>query len=182
MIYTFRLVSDEADGFMREIQINSGSTFLDLRNAVCDAVGYDKNQMSSFFICEDGWEKGVEITLEDMGADISQEVYLMAETELSDHIEDVGQRLLFVFDYMTDRCFYMELKKCESGKLDAPVVTRSKGEAPAQTVDLDEFEAKIDTTMAAGANFDTGEDFYGSDSYNDDELDLDNMDISDEYR
>lgn len=48
MIFTFRIVSDEVDNFKREIKIDADNTFLDLRNAICDSVGYDKNQMSSF--------------------------------------------------------------------------------------------------------------------------------------
>ena len=44
MIYKFRLVSDEADNFKREISIDADATFLDLRNAICDSVGYDMNQ------------------------------------------------------------------------------------------------------------------------------------------
>ncbi|MDE6074381.1 MAG: hypothetical protein K2F80_07265 [Muribaculaceae bacterium] len=51
MIYNFRMVSDEVPNFRREIQIDADATFADLKNAICDAVGYDKNQMSSFFIC-----------------------------------------------------------------------------------------------------------------------------------
>ena len=55
MIYNFRIVSDEVDNFKREIQIDADATFLDLRNAICDSVGYDKTQFSSFFMCdEDG--------------------------------------------------------------------------------------------------------------------------------
>ena len=57
MVYKFRLVSDEVDNFRREIDIDADATFLTLRNAICDSVNYDKNQMSSFFLCEDGWKK-----------------------------------------------------------------------------------------------------------------------------
>lgn len=105
MIYNFRIVSDEVDNFKREIQIDSDATFLEFRNAICDSVGYDKNQMSSFFMCDDGWEREREITLEDMGSDSSEDVYLMEDTPLSDFIEDDGQRLVWVFDYLTDRSF-----------------------------------------------------------------------------
>ena len=115
MIFNFRLVSDEVDNFRREISIDADATFLDLRNAICDSVDYDKNQMCSFFICDDNWEKGKEITLEDMGSESDEDVYLMDETILSDYIDD-GQRLIFVFDYMTDRCFFIEMKKSVPGK------------------------------------------------------------------
>lgn len=180
MIYNFRIVSDEVDNFKREIRIDADDTFLDLRNAICDAVGYDKNQMNSFFLCEDGWEKGREITLEDMGLDSSEESYIMDECILSDFIEDEGQRLIFVFDYLTDRAFFMEMKKSEPGKhLHEPFCSISMGKAPDQFMELDEFESKNDGKAAKssiGATDDMDEDFYGSDDYNDDELSLDNFD------
>lgn len=186
MIYTFRLVSDESDDFMREIQIDADATFLDLRNAVLDAVGYSHNQMSSFFLCDDGWEKSKEITYADMGSDSDQEVYLMDESTLSDFIDDEGQRLIFIFDYLTDRSFFMELRKTEPGKyLSEPKCTKSEGQAPPETVDLDMFDAEIDAKAAKGAalGLDLDDDFYGSSDYNDDEFDADSfgeMDPSDE--
>lgn len=173
MVYKFRLVSDEVDNFKREIDIDADASFLQLRNAICDSVGYDKGQMSSFFLCDNGWEKEKEITLEDMGLDSSVDSYLMEDSIISDFVEDEGQRLMFVFDYMTDRAFFMELKKSEPGKtLQDPVCSLSMGQAPAQFVDMDDFVADIDRKAAAG-DIDLDDDLYGSDAYNDDELDLD---------
>ena len=175
MVYKFRLVSDEVDNFRREIDIDADATFLTLRNAICDSVNYDKNQMSSFFLCEDGWEKDKEITLEDMGTDSSEDAYLMEDTVISDFIEDEGQRLIFVFDYMTERSFFIELKRTEPGKtLQEPICSLSMGTPPPQFVDLDEFEAKIDLKAAAADDLD--EDFYGSDEFNDDEFDAEGFD------
>lgn len=173
MIYCFRIVSDEVDNFKREIQIDSDSTFLQLRNAICDSVAYDKNQMSSFFICDDSWEREREITLEDMGSDSSEDVYLMDETPLSDFIDDEGQRLVWVFDYLTDRSFFIEMKRIITGKsLHDPLCTTSMGEAPAQNVDLDDFDAKIDAKAAKlAADTDLDDEFYGSTDFNDDEFD-----------
>lgn len=174
MIFNFRIVSDEVDNFRREIQIDANMTFLDLKNIICESVGYDKNQMSSFFICDDNWEKEREITLEDMGSDSDEDVYLMEDTILSDAIEDEGQRLMFTFDYMTDRSFYIEMKEIVTGKsLKDPLCTLSRGQAPAQTVDMDEFDAATDAKAAAAAAAaaeDMDEEFYGSDGYNEDEF------------
>lgn len=111
MIFNFRLVSDEVDNFKREIEIDADDTFLDLRNAICDAVQYDRSEMCSFFLCDDSWEKEKEITLEDMGTDSDEDTYLMDECILSDYLDDEGQKLMFVFDYMTDRAFFLQLKK-----------------------------------------------------------------------
>ena len=173
MIYKFRIVSDEVDNFKREIAIDADATFLSLRNAICESVGYDKGQMNSFFLCDNGWEKGKEITLEDMGSDSSEDVYLMDESVISDFIEDEGQRLIFVFDYLTERAFFMELKTAEPGKhLQDPLCTLSMGQAPAQFVDMKDFEAKIDAkTAAAIADPEIDEEFYGYDEFTPDEFD-----------
>lgn len=176
MIFNFRIVSDEVDNFKREIKIDADATFLDLKNAICDAVSYDKNQMCSFFLCDDGWEKEKEITLEDMDTDSDQDVWLMEDSILSDFIEDEGQKLLYVFDYMTDRAFYIEMREIITGKtLKDPVCTLSLGHAPAQTVDLDEFETKMDAKAAAAIE-DMDEEFYGSDEFNPDEFDAEGFD------
>ena len=180
MIFNFRIVSDEVTNFKREIKIDGTATFLDLKNAICDCVGYDKNQMCSFFICSDDWEKQKEITLEDMDTDSDQDVWLMDECVLADYLDDEGQKLLFVFDYMTDRALFMELREIITGQtLKDPVCTLSLGTAPSQNVDIDEFTSQIDTKAAAAASADIDEldeNFYGSDEYNPDEFDTEGFD------
>lgn len=176
MVFNFRIVSDEVDNFKREIKIDADMTFLDLRNAICDAVNYDKHQMCSFFLCDNNWEKEKEITLEDMDVDSDQDVWLMDETILSDYLEDEGQRMIFVFDYMTDRAFFIELKEIITGKkLIDPVCTCSMGTPPPQTIDFAEYEAKAEAKAAAMAE-DLDEDFYGSDEFNQDEFDAEGFD------
>lgn len=181
MVYKFRIISDEVENFRREIEIDADATFLALRNAICESVGYDKNILSSFFICDDGWEKDVEITLEDMGSDSSEDVYLMEDSVLADFIEDEGQKMLFVYDYLNDRCFFMELKETEPGKtLLDPLCTVSRGKAPSQVMAVEEFEEKTAkpaaSTTATSASQDIDEEFYGSNEYNPDEFDAEGFD------
>lgn len=180
MIFKFRIVSDEVTNFKREIDIDATATFLDLKNAICDAVGYDKNQMSSFFLCEDDWEKDKEIAMEDMGFDSDQDVMLMDECELSDMLEDEGQKLLFDFDYLTDRNLFMELSEVITGRsLKDPICTLSLGQAPPQNMDIDEFTDIVDKKAAAKAAADLedlDEEFYGSDEFDPSELDSEEFD------
>ena len=35
MVYKFRIISDEVDDFLREIQIDSEASFYDLHEAIC---------------------------------------------------------------------------------------------------------------------------------------------------
>ncbi len=177
MVYTFRVVSDEVDNFRREIKIDADDSFLDLKNAICDSVGFDKNQICSFFLCEDNWEKDKEITLEDMGSDSSEDVYLMEDTILSDFVEDEGQRLMFTFDYLTDRSFFIEMKSIETGtNLSEPLCTLAMGNPPAQMMDIDVFEAKANAKAAATTLDDFDEEFYGENQYNEDEFDVEGFD------
>ena len=52
MIYKFRLVSDEVDDFVREIQIDPEATFYDFHVAILKSVGYTDDELTSFFICD----------------------------------------------------------------------------------------------------------------------------------
>ena len=81
MVYRFKLVSDEVSNFSREIEIDSQNTFLQLRNVILESVDYTKDELDSFFLCNDDWEREEEITLEDMGnLAIDQDCWLMEST------------------------------------------------------------------------------------------------------
>ena len=140
MVYKFRIISDEVDDFLREIQIDSEASFYDLHEAILKSTGYKDDQMTSFFICDDDWEKETEITLEDMGSGSSEEdTYIMRETPLSELLEDEKQKMIYVFDPLAERVFFIELSEIITGKdLDKAVCTRKNGEAPQQTIDFDE--------------------------------------------
>lgn len=170
MVFRFLILSDEVDDFKREIKIDSEATFLDLHNAILDSVEYTKDQMCSFFICEDDWSKKNEITLVEMDTTSEVDNYIMANTILGDMLEDEEQKLLYVFDYMTERAFFMELREIIPGKdLDAAICSKSIGMPPAQVVALDNFEVKVN-------NVDVDENFYGDEAYDIDEIDKEGFD------
>ena len=100
MVYRFTLISDEVDDFLREIQIDPEATFYDFHKAILKSVNYTDDQMTSFFICDDDWEKEKEITLEEMNDDPEVDSWVMKDTTISELIEDEKQKLIYVFDYM----------------------------------------------------------------------------------
>ncbi|MBP3354401.1 MAG: hypothetical protein IJ341_04405 [Bacteroidales bacterium] len=182
MIYKFLLLSDEVETFSREICIDSEATFLELNDAILNSVNYTKDQITSFFICEDDWEKREEITLIEMDSSSDEDIWLMEDTRLSELIEDEHQRLLFVFDMMADRSFFMELREIELGKnLIDPLCTKVKGKAPKQIMSLEELDKKI---IASTPSIDLDDDDFGIEGgYNPDELDTEgfsDMDFSDD--
>ena len=179
MIYKFVIGSEESENFKLEIVIDSQDTFMRLRNTILEAAGYDMEQIDSFYICDDEWRKVKEVTFTDMGIDDSEvDVWLMDETRLEELLEDEeGQRLKFVFDYMTERNFYMKLKEVIPGKtLHDPLCQRKEGKPPKEIIDLDML-MPITPKLVTPPIEELGEEFYGDEQFNDDEIeDYDELD------
>lgn len=168
MIFRFIILSDEVDDFRRDILIDSEASFFDLHNAILDAVSYQKGEISSFFICDEDWAKEIEITLIEMDTSSEEDSYVMDSTHLSDLLEDEKQKLLYVFEYLTERSFFMELREIITGKdLDKPECTKSIGEAPPQFTEFNEIAGNTTT----GSTLNTDDDFFL-----DQEVDLDEYD------
>ena len=107
-----------------------------------------------------------------------EDLYVMADTKLSEFIEDEEQKFQFVFDPFNDRVFYLDVKELIPGEhLDAPVVSRSRGEAPRQVDELDlNFAAA--TTGSIFSEEESSE-FYGDNDFMSDEFDPEGFEISD---
>jgi hypothetical protein len=176
MIFRFLLLSDEVEDFKREIQISADATFFDLHEAIIKSVDYKEGEMASFFICSDDWEKEKEITLVEMDTSSDEDSYTMDTSVLNDFLEDEKQKLMYVFDYLTERAFFMELREIITGKdIEKATCTKSIGNPPAQTMDFD-------TVAASSATLDTGENFYGDEGYDLDELDAEGFDGLDDVQ
>ena len=180
MIFRFTIISDEADDFFREIRIDADATFLDLCEAILASCNYSDDQITSFYITNDDWEKQCEVTREDMGfSPYDEDVYTMDQTSLRSLLDDVPMRLKFIFDTFNNRAFYIELKEMVPGmNLKEAQVSRSIGEAPEQILVEEKPAKKGGKAQQADENF-TDESFYGSEGFNDDDLSNEGLDISD---
>lgn len=170
MVFKFVLLSDEVDGFMREIHIDSDATFLELNDAILASVGYAKDQMTTFLVCNDDWEAEQEITLMEMDTASDVDSYVMDRVRIEEFASEEGQKLRFVFDILNERSFFMELKEVVTREsLPAPICKKSKGQAPVQV--LDGFFLDIPEVKGT-SSFDEDElgEFEGFDQYNEDEM------------
>ena len=172
MNYRFVILSDEVDNFRRDILIDSDATFYDLHNAILDSVGYKKDQMTSFFICDEDWVKEKEITLIEMDTSSEEDSYVMDAIRLSDLLDEEHQKLLYVFELLTERSFFMELKEIITGKKQPkPQCVKSVGNPPAQTTDFEEFESKLQASVTRlDDDFFDDEDTLNLDEYDDDDF------------
>ncbi len=169
MVFKFTILSDEADHFVRVISIDSEATFLELHHAILDSMKYQKDLLTTFFLCADDWEKEQEVTLIEMDTGSEYDNLIMEDTKLEDLISDEKQKLIYVFDLLTERAFYMELSEIVPGiSMDKPECILSKGEAPAQTIS--------DEELIAGVNVNIDENFYGDEDFDLSELDDEGFD------
>ncbi len=176
MLYRFAILSDEVDNFAREITIDAASTFLQFHQAILESVGYTDDQPTFFYLCDgDSWQRRTVVSLFDTETTSDEDSYLMENTELRELIDDVDQRLIYVFNYIdgeNDGLFYIQLKQIEASKhLDKAQCTLKKGNPPSQMILDDELiqpSGKVGTPLSI---LDDDDSFYGSDGFNDDELD-----------
>lgn len=169
MIFKFKALSIEDENFVRDFEINYDATLHDLHNFICENLGYDNEEMASFFLSDKGWSKLQEFTLIDMldsGYD-EEGPMSMDSIILGQIIREKHQRLIYTFDLLNDRALYIELIETHKGnpELEYPLVTLSEGEAPEQYGE--EPEGSIFSEMMGDF-----EDEFG-DSYNDDEYGFD---------
>ena len=181
MIFRFTLISDEVEDFIREYKIDSDATFYDLHQIIQNSCHFQDDQITSFFLCNEDWEKEQEVVLEDMGTSSSDEdLYVMRNTLLSDLLEEEKQRMIYVFDPLNDRVFFMELTEIVFGEqLENPVCSRQHGEPPVQ---ISEDQMLTDSSMASDAKgkIDLDEEFYGADSFDGEEFDPEGFDITED--
>ncbi len=132
MIVYLRILSDEINDFVKEIAIDDNQTFGDLHNFIQEILKYDATQMASFFTTDKEWNKEMEITLFDMTDGESNSLRVMQETIITEYIYEIGQRLLYVFDFFSERAFFMEVVKTAEGNLDKAMCYRNEGSTPDQ--------------------------------------------------
>src|SRR5690554_3372542 len=131
-IYRFRVTFEDYDEVIREIEVLSKHSFLDLHRAILESVGYDPEHPSSFFISNDQWKKGEEFAYLPSEAKTRKGVLLMNNTRLNQHIDDPHQKFYYTYNLERPFDFHVQLIKIleeESGK-SYPFLFKSIGKAP----------------------------------------------------
>lgn len=144
-VYRFRLLYEEQDDFLRDFDLLSSQTFLDFHNLIKQSVELPGNELASFFVCDRNWRKKREITLINMQQDAIQQpdddddrreskpapipVAEMDKVRMKELIDDPHQRLLYEYDFLNPKTFFIELTRIlEAGsKEQYPCCVRSEG-------------------------------------------------------
>ena len=132
----FRVLLDSPDKteVFRDILIADSDNLENFYRAIVDAYHFSQEQMASFYVSNDEWVKGPEISLFDMSfGESDQEVpRVMATTTVGELIETKDQKLILVHDFMRMWIFLIELIDYEEATPARPTVKLSVGNAPAE--------------------------------------------------
>jgi hypothetical protein len=168
-ILKIRVLTDENDRFVREWEVRTDMTLLDLHDFMCDELKYDNSVISSFYISNEEWDKLQQFTSENVGDD-SGEILMMEDIQLGAILQQKGDRLIYVFDPFGDRALYLEVAALTlfDPSVNYPRLIDWRGDAP------DQFDASL-------LKGDSDEDFFEDafDEFADFEGEDDNY--SDEY-
>jgi hypothetical protein len=133
-VYRFRISFEDYDDVMREVDIKSTHTFEDLHRAIHLSTGYKPEYSSSFYISNDQWIKGEEITYLPNQKRIDRGVALMERSKLSNFIDDPHQKFYYTFNFDRPFDFHVELIRIldDAPGVTYPFVSKSVGDAPKQ--------------------------------------------------
>ncbi|MBL4624225.1 MAG: hypothetical protein JKY42_03665 [Flavobacteriales bacterium] len=166
MLYTFRILLDYEHDVFRDIQIKGSQNFIELHKAIQNAFGFDNTQISSFYLSDDEWSKGDEISMMDMAGEQGEGTsFSMSDTSIESLAQTEGQKLVYVSDFFLMWCFFVELVKISEpvAGFEYPSIVLSVGDAPEQySKDADiEFEVEntSEDTEEEGDIFDGFDDF-----------------------
>jgi len=131
-IFHFRVLVDQTEEVFRDIEIKSTVSFEDFHKSIVEAFEFSGLEMASFFMSNEEWDKGEEITQMDMGPTAEGGMKTMQDTPLEAMIEDSGQKLLYLYDFMRMWIFFVELIDITSPAPDKeyPLVVLAVGDAP----------------------------------------------------
>lgn len=190
--YKFRVYFDEVEDFVRDIEILSNDNFESLHQILYSSIGLEGNELASFSLCDSKWNKQNEITLIDMKDDEVEDTpeydeedgyttkthlpkFIMKDSILNKMISDPHQHILYEYDFLNPKVFYIELMKVAQAdeKTTYPRCTHKEQELPKSVKnghlpDPDELLEELN-------NDDLFDDF--EDGYNEeDQLDLGSID------
>ena len=193
--YTLRIVCNEVEEFLRDVEILGSQTFLELHSFLVDVCGFRDNELASFYLSNELWIKGEEISLIDMMIDeddieelqrendellMVMPTRTMGDTKIEDVITHTGQRMVYEYDFMNPITLFIEcMEIADKNDDDLPCCLPSEGDledfieakrAQKMEIDFDDIdEDKVD---------DFGDDDY-YDGNSDDDFDDGYNDITD---
>jgi len=142
------VILDTKEDVFRDIEIKEKQTLFTLYKGIISAFSLQGDELASFYESDQDWTQGKEIPLEDMSDDGSDET--MADYYIKEAFANVGDRMIFVYDYFDLWTFFVELIAVEDkpAVLNYPLTVYRFGamplKAPKKDMDIIDLEEEDD--------------------------------------
>ncbi len=167
-----RITFDSIDDVWRELRILESDTLLALHHAVLKSFGIEEGEMASFYVSDEHWNQLEPIVLVDLDEPGASR---MDQLEVGDVLGMPGDRLLYVYDFLRLRTFYVERLQDHTNQAELGLCG-SLGELPPPA----EIDAEAGLFDDSETDLSRGYDEYGLDEGDVDEDETDDFDPFDE--
>lgn len=160
------MLSDENDNFVRDFEVSHEMNLLELHNFIIASIGYD-DCMASFYSADDQWQPLQEFSLMDLGEEQFEGAPMaMEKITLAELVVSECNRLIYQFDMIADRAFYLEVVSATqpNPELEYPRVSFENARVPDQ---YDPDAVPADDGSIFDEIMDEFGEFDGDDSYDD---------------
>ena len=188
--YKFKVFYDEVEDFVRDVDVLANTNFEEFHLFLYKCLGLQGNEFAAFSICDQKWNKQKEITIMDTSEDEDVETpeyededsfstktrlpkFVMKDAILKDFITDPHQHILYEYDFIDPKTFYIEFQKAaQTEKPDEfPRCTFQKGTLPVRLTAKDLPQPDVDEAQLLLDELEEEEDddFGFNDGYNEED-------------
>jgi len=160
MAYKVRIILDVENDVIRDINVANSSNLEQLHLLIAKSMGFNGQEMASFYRTDNDWNQGEEIPLFDMsenGEELSMKTCIISET-----IPNVGDKLIYVYDFFNMWTFFVEVLEVNEEKASCTSpISFAFGDAPEQAPEKEFISDNIEDEF---------------DPYNEDDMGFENID------
>lgn len=169
--YKFRVLLDTENDkeIFRDIVIDQKANFETFYRAITQAFSFESEQMASFYVSDDDWDKGEEISLVDVNFDPDADpVGLMKDLSLEDRVQESNQKFILVHDFMSMWIFLCELQEVVEEQVIKPYIALAIGNPPDENSrqDFENFEEEY----GLDEEDEFGEDDFDEENYDEEDF------------
>lgn len=165
MLYRFRVIDPVREDFVREYELDPCGSFYDFHQALARDLALSGEELASFFMASEQWERGLELTLIDMVNDTEMAAIPMDSVAIRELVQEEGARLIYTFDVLQDRSLFVQLLRIDpnADAPGSPRCCRSEGGNPASGPSALEIANRdIEELLRCGYDGGTG---YGAENF-----------------
>lgn len=170
------LDSEKNEEVFRDVLISDMDDFESFYKIILEAFNFKGDQMGSFYVSNDTWDKGHEISLMDMTYEddsIDEPSTVMKEAIIKNYLQEPDQKFILVYDFLCMWIFLVELIGFEKIEPEKPSILLSVGQAPPEN-SREEMTAGLYNDQYLDGEIDEDDDELGfnefDDGYSDDDL------------